>query len=231
MMFIVKGLSKSFGGLKALENLDISVNSGEIMGLIGPNGSGKTTTINLITGLLKADSGKVQLDGKDLTNKASDIIAKSGTARTFQNLRIFSRQTVRDNIRERIFASETDVLLEKFDLSHVSHKRAASLSYGEKKRLEIARALALKPKVLLLDEPAAGMNPLELDWLAETIVGLKKSGLAIILVEHHMKLVMKVCDRITVLNFGNKIAEGSPKEITNNKDVITAYLGKDHTIA
>jgi len=252
MMFIVKRLSKSFGGLKALENLDISVNSGEIMGLIGPNGSGKTTTINLITGLLKADSGKVQLDGKDLTNKASDIIAKSGTARTFQNLRIFSRQTVRDNIRvaqttlcksvfskfvpfltneERIFASETDVLLEKFDLSHVSHKRAASLSYGEKKRLEIARALALKPKVLLLDEPAAGMNPLELDWLAETIVGLKKSGLAIILVEHHMKLVMKVCDRITVLNFGNKIAEGSPKEITNNKDVITAYLGKDHTIA
>ena len=150
-MFEVTGLSKSFGGLKALENLDISVKSGEVMGLIGPNGSGKTTTINLITGLLKADSGKVQLDGKDLTNKAADIIAKSGTARTFQNLRIFSRQTVRDNIRvaqttlcnsvfskfvpfltdeERVFVSETDALLNKFELSHVSHKRAASLSYG-----------------------------------------------------------------------------------------------------
>ena len=251
-MFEVTGLSKSFGGLKALENLDISVKSGEVMGLIGPNGSGKTTTINLITGLLKADSGKVQLDGKDLTNKAADIIAKLGTARTFQNLRIFSRQTVQDNIRvaqttqcksvlskfvpfltdeERAFRLKTDALLNEFELSHVSHKRAESLSYGEKKRLEMARALALKPKILLLDEPAAGMNPLELDWLAEAIVGLKKSGLAIILVEHHMKLVMKICDRITVLNFGNKIAEGSPKEITNNKDVITAYLGKDHTIA
>ena len=153
-MFEVTGLSKSFGGLKALENLDISVKSGEVMGLIGPNGSGKTTTINLITGLLKADSGKVQLDGKDLTNKAADIIAKLGTARTFQNLRIFSRQTVQDNIRvaqttlcksvfskfvpfltdeERAFRLETDALLNEFELSHVSHKRAESLSYGEKK--------------------------------------------------------------------------------------------------
>ena len=250
-MFEIKGLSKSFGGLNALKDLDIAVSGGQIMGLIGPNGSGKTTTINLVTGLLKANTGTVSLGNNDLTNKPADFIAKSGAARTYQNLRIFTRETVRNNIRvaqttlcksfvskafsffsnsEVGLSDEVDRLLEKFNLTHVANKRAASLSYGEKKRLEIARALALKPKVLLLDEPAAGMNALELEWLAETISDLKKSGLAIILVEHHMSLVMKVCDKITVLNFGNKIAEGSPEEITRNEEVVTAYLGKDFVI-
>lgn len=250
-MFEIKGLSKSFGGLNALKDLDIAVSGGQIMGLIGPNGSGKTTTINLVTGLLKANTGTVSLGNNDLTNKPADFIAKSGAARTYQNLRIFTRETVRNNIRvaqttlcksfvskafsflsnsEVGLSDEVDRLMEKFNLTHVANKRAASLSYGEKKRLEIARALALKPKVLLLDEPAAGMNALELEWLAETISDLKKSGLAIILVEHHMSLVMKVCDKITVLNFGNKIAEGSPEEITRNEEVVTAYLGKDFVI-
>tara|TARA_B100001173_G_C15962649_1_gene536377 strand:+ start:166 stop:921 length:756 start_codon:yes stop_codon:yes gene_type:complete len=250
-MFEVKGLSKSFGGLSALKDLDVTVSGSQIMGLIGPNGSGKTTTINLVTGLLKADTGSVKLDGTDLTNKSADFIAKSGTARTFQNLRIFTRETVRNNIRvsqttlckslfsksfpflsssELALSEEADKLIEQFNLTHVANKRAASLSYGEKKRLEIARALALKPRVLLLDEPAAGMNALELDWLADTISGLKQSGLGIILVEHHMSLVMKVCDHITVLNFGNKIAEGTPDEVANNEEVITAYLGKDFSI-
>lgn len=250
-MFEVKGLSKSFGGLSALKDLDVTVSGSQIMGLIGPNGSGKTTTINLVTGLLKADTGSVKLDGTDLTNKSADFIAKSGTARTFQNLRIFTRETVRNNIRvsqttlckslfsrsfpflsssELELSEEADKLIEQFNLTHVANKRAASLSYGEKKRLEIARALALKPRVLLLDEPAAGMNALELDWLADTISDLKQSGLGIILVEHHMSLVMKVCDHITVLNFGNKIAEGTPDEVANNEEVITAYLGKDFSI-
>ena len=250
-MFEVKGLSKSFGGLSALKDLDVTVSGSQIMGLIGPTGSGKTTTINLVTGLLKADTGSVKLDGTDLTNKSADFIAKSGTARTFQNLRIFTRETVRNNIRvsqttlckslfsksfpflsssELALSEEADKLIEQFNLTHVANKRAASLSYGEKKRLEIARALALKPRVLLLDEPAAGMNALELDWLADTISGLKQSGLGIILVEHHMSLVMKVCDHITVLNFGNKIAEGTPDEVANNEEVITAYLGKDFSI-
>ena len=250
-MFEIKGLSKSFGGLNALKDLDIAVSGGQIMGLIGPNGSGKTTTINLVTGLLKANTGTVSLGNNDLTNQPADFIAKSGAARTYQNLRIFTRETVRNNIRvaqttlcksfvskafsflsnsEVGLSDEVDRLMEKFNLTHVANKRAASLSYGEKKRLEIARALALKPKVLLLDEPAAGMNALELEWLAETISDLKKSGLAIILVEHHMSLVMKVCDKITVLNFGNKIAEGSPEEITRNEEVVTAYLGKDFVI-
>ena len=250
-MFEVKGLSKSFGGLSALKDLDVTVSGSQIMGLIGPNGSGKTTTINLVTGLLKADTGSVKLDGTDLTNKSADFIAKSGTARTFQNLRIFTRETVRNNIRvsqttlckslfsksfpflsssELALSEEADKLIEQFNLTHVANKRAASLSYGEKKRLEIARALALKPRVLLLDEPAAGMNALELDWLADTISGLKQSGLGIILVEHHMSLVMKVCDHITVLKFGNKIAEGTPDEVANNEEVITAYLGKDFSI-
>lgn len=246
-MFSVSELSKSFGGLKALDKLDFSLSAGEIMGLIGPNGSGKTTTINVITGIYKATQGKVRLDGLDLTNKRADLVAKAGIARTFQNLRLFGRQTVRNNIRssqtilctspltklsaiptaeERRLSEQADALLEQFQLSDLRHRTADSLSYGEKKRLEMARALAMHPRVLLLDEPAAGMNPTELEWLAGTISHLRSSGLAIVLVEHHMKLVMSICDRITVLNFGGKIAEGTPSEMSRNPDVITAYLGE-----
>lgn len=245
-MFSVSELSKSFGGLKALDQLDFSLSEGEVMGLIGPNGSGKTTTINVITGIFPATHGTVRLDDLDLTNKRSDLVAKAGIARTFQNLRLFGRHTVRNNIRssqtilckslisklsaiptseERQLSEEVDALLEQFQLSDVSNRTADSLSYGERKRLEMARALAMRPRVLLLDEPAAGMNPTELEWLASTISILRSTGLAIVLVEHHMKLVMSICDRITVLNFGSKIAEGTPSEVSQNADVIAAYLG------
>lgn len=246
-MFSVSELSKSFGGLKALDQLDFSLSAGEVMGLIGPNGSGKTTTINVITGIFPATRGTVSLDDLDLTNKRPDKIAKAGIARTFQNLRLFGRHTVRNNIRssqtilckslisrlsaiptseERQLSEEADALLEQFQLSDLSKRTADSLSYGERKRLEMARALAMRPRVLLLDEPAAGMNPTELDWLAGTISHLRSTGLGIVLVEHHMKLVMNTCDRITVLNFGSKIAEGTPSEVSQNSDVITAYLGE-----
>ena len=251
-MFEVTGLSKSFGGLKALENLDISVKSGEVMGLIGPNGSGKTTTINLITGLLKADSGKVQLDGKDLTNKAADIIAKLGTARTFQNLRIFSRQTVRDNIRvaqttlcksvfskyvpfltdeERVFRLETDALLNEFELSHVSHKRAESLSYGEKKRLEMARALALKPKILLLDEPFAALDVMTIKTHQEIIINLQtNNNISVILCDHQARDLLACVDVAMILSNGKIVAQNTPSVLVRDINAKIAYIGDSFKI-
>ena len=247
-MLLISDLSKTFGGITALKNLNLEVHTGEVVGLIGPNGSGKTTTINLVTGIYTSDTGSVILDGKSITNQAADKITKAGLARTFQNLRIFERLTVKENIKvaqnifnasifdhlivsqkkkEQGLTQENEGLLEKFNLIHVKNTKAGSLSYGEKKRLEMARALAMRPKILLLDEPAAGMSPPELEWLTETINDLRSSGLAILLIEHHMRLVMGVCDKISVLNFGNKIAEGTPSSISKNPEVITAYLGKE----
>ena len=251
-MLLINDLSKSFGGIAALKNLDLEVNTGEVVGLIGPNGSGKTTTINLVTGIYSSDAGSVILDGKHITNKAANKITRDGMARTFQNLRIFERLTVKENImvaqnifnssffksfnvlqkmEEQQLVNETDDLLTKFNLILVKNNKAGSLSYGEKKRLEMARALAMRPKILLLDEPAAGMSPPELEWLKETINDLRSSGLAILLIEHHMRLVMGVCDRICVLNFGNKIAEGTPSSISRDPEVITAYLGRENSHA
>ena len=251
-MLVINDLSKTFGGITALKNLKLEVHTGEVLGLIGPNGSGKTTTINLVTGIYTSDAGSVILDGKPVTNQAADKITKAGMARTFQNLRIFERLTVKENIKvaqnifyssifdnliaskknkEQELSSENDELLKKFQLIHLNNTKAGSLSYGEKKRLEMARALAMRPKILLLDEPAAGMSPPELDWLTVTINDLRSSGLAILLVEHHMRLVMGVCDRISVLNFGNKIAEGTPSSISKDPEVITAYLGRENSSA
>ena len=251
-MLLINNLSKSFGGITALKNLDLKVNTGEVVGLIGPNGSGKTTTINLVTGIYASDSGSVILDGRHITNQAANKISRAGMARTFQNLRIFERLTVKENImvaqnifcsslleslnvlqkkKERERLTEIDELLKKFNLILVKDNKASSLSYGEKKRLEMARALAMRPKILLLDEPAAGMSPPELDWLKDTINNLRSSGLAILLIEHHMRLVMGVCDRISVLNFGNKIAEGTPLSISKDPEVITAYLGRENSSA
>lgn len=251
-MLLINDLSKTFGGITALKNLKLEVNRGEVVGLIGPNGSGKTTTINLVTGIYTSDTGSVILDGKPITNQAADKITKAGMARTFQNLRIFERLTVKENVKvaQNIFNSsifdnlivsqkkkeqelihENEELLKKFKLIQVENTKAGSLSYGEKKRLEMARALAMRPKILLLDEPAAGMSPPELDWLTVTINDLRSSGLAILLVEHHMRLVMGVCNRISVLNFGNKIAEGTPSSISKDPEVITAYLGRENSSA
>ena len=251
-MLLINDLNKTFGGITALKNLNLEVDTGEVVGLIGPNGSGKTTTINLVTGIYTSDAGSVILDGKPITNQAANKITKAGMARTFQNLRIFERLTVKENIKvaqnifyssivdnlivskgrkEQELTSENEELLRKFKLLQVKNTKAGSLSYGEKKRLEMARALAMRPKILLLDEPAAGMSPPELDWLTVTINDLRSSGLAILLVEHHMRLVMEVCDRISVLNFGNKIAEGTPSSISKNQEVITAYLGRENSSA
>lgn len=246
-MLQVTKLTKAFGGVKALTDLDLSLGTGEILGLIGPNGSGKTTTVNLLTGIYRASSGSVLLDGHDLTTSKPENIARSGLTRTFQNLRLFKSHSVLDNVRigqsihcpsflsrfnalttgaETALRREADELLERLALTERKHWTADALSYGEKKRLEIARALAMRPKILLLDEPAAGMNAVEVERLMRIIRGIRKSGIGILLIEHHMKLVMNVCDRIAVLNFGVKIAEGTPAAIASDHAVIESYLGR-----
>jgi len=243
----VSKLSKSFGGLRALSEVSFSVGAGEIFGLIGPNGSGKTTTINLLTGILPPSGGSFWLDGVELSHARPEFIVRAGMARTFQNLRPFASQSVRDNVRagqtihcksvfarfnafttddEREMGREADALIRRFGLQERTDWPAGSLSYGEKKRLEIARALAMRPRVLLLDEPAAGMNPVELEWLMAAIREIGASGVAVLLVEHHMKLIMNVCHNIAVLNFGEMIAHGPPDAISCDPQVVTAYLGK-----
>lgn len=242
----VSDLCKSFGGLKALDRLSFSIEPGRILGLIGPNGSGKTTTVNIITGIYGATGGSVAFAGQDVTGQKPHKVLKAGLVRTFQNLRLFSTQSVLDNIRagqnarckswltflsavptreERDLHREAVALAERFQLGGKLQVPAGDLAYGEKKRLEIARALASRPRILLLDEPAAGMNPSELQWLTDTLSEIRASGISILLIEHHMKLVMSVCDNIVVLNFGCKIAEGTPETISRDPDVIAAYLG------
>ena len=248
----IQNMTHYFGGLRAVSDFSFDVPKGVIYGLIGPNGSGKTTTFNLITGIYTPTQGKVFFEGKDITGAKPFKIVRGGIARTFQNLRIFSSLTALDNIKvakhfnsrtglagsilrlpgfmreEREIRDESKALLDLMHLSHRSSEKAKNLPYGELRRLEIARALATRPRLLLLDEPAAGMNPQESDDLARFIQNIKKQfDLSVFLIEHHMDLVMDISDRVYVIDFGRMIASGTPAEVQDNPDVITAYLGVD----
>lgn len=249
-----------FGGVTAVDDLNLNIEQGEIVAIIGPNGAGKTTAFNMITGVYKPTEGCIFFERaaeaknseEEITGKRPDLIVKMGIARTFQNIRLFREQTVLDNVlianhvrlKESFFSamlhwpyynkSEKKMrcysmsLLERVGLADQAHKMAASLPYGLQRRLEIARALATQPRLLLLDEPAAGMNPKETEDLTDFVARLRDDlNLSILLIEHHMQIVMDISDRIYVLNYGKTIAKGTPAEIQDNPDVITAYLGVD----
>ena len=234
----VEGLSKSFAGLMAVKNLSLTLNEGEILGLIGPNGSGKTTVFNLITGFLKPDGGKVRFKGNSITGLKPYQICKAGMARTFQLVKPFPEMTTLQNVMvARAYGSkpaqsikqarlEAEDLLEFTGLVSKQAIVAEQLCLADRKRLEIARALAAKPKLLLLDEAMAGLNPAETEDAMRLIKEIKDSGITLVVVEHVMKAVLGISDRITVLNVGEKIAEGKPQEIVDNKEVIAAYLGR-----
>jgi ABC-type branched-subunit amino acid transport system ATPase component len=242
-MLKLESVSKSFGGVRALDQLDLSVERGELVGLIGPNGSGKTTTVNLITGLFPVTSGSIIANGNDITSLPTHRRVSGGISRTFQNIRLFPQLSVWENlwvayakhahgsIWRRLFGDRNRdkealcAMLEFVDLADKSNHLAGDLAFGEQRRLELARAMATEPKILLLDEPAAGMTIQEIADLERRLFQLRELGMTILLIEHHMALVMRVCDRITVLNFGKRIATGLPREIQVNPLVQEAYLG------
>ena len=250
-MLEVASLGISFGGLRAVDELSMKIEKGGLVGLIGPNGAGKTTVFNMLTGVYRPTDGGIRLDGQNLIGKKPNEICKMGVARTFQNIRLFSNLSVLDNVKtglhneityslmesllhlgsyrkkERAMDEKAMELLEVFGLESVSDYKAANLPYGKQRKLEIARALATDPKLLLLDEPAAGMNPNETGELMETIeLVRKKFGVTVLLIEHDMKLVSGICEYLYVLNFGRLLAEGIPGEVLKNPEVVTAYLGE-----
>ena len=251
-LLVAKDISISFGALKAVDSFNLEINSGELIGLIGPNGAGKTTVFNILTGVYNASSGEYTLDGENVIRTSTSALVKKGLARTFQNIRLFKYLSVLDNVvaaynfrmkygilsgmlrfpnfwREEKEAKEKAmVLLKIFDLDKYAGMHAGNLPYGEQRKLEIARAMATEPKILLLDEPAAGMNPKETEDLMNTIKLIRdKFGIAVLLIEHDMKLVLGICERLVVLNYGQILASGDPKEVINNPQVVEAYLGKE----
>ncbi|MBQ1928610.1 MAG: ABC transporter ATP-binding protein [Clostridia bacterium] len=246
----VKDLCIQFGGLKAVDNFNMTIKKGQLYGLIGPNGAGKTTVFNMLTGVYQPTSGTIMLDGQDITGQPTIKINRMGIARTFQNIRLFSDLSVLDNVKvglhnqykcsfwsnlfrfpsnfrlERQMNKRTMELLKVFDLDKKAKTKAKNLPYGDQRKLEIARALATNPKLLLLDEPAAGMNPNETAELMETIRSIRdKFDMTILLIEHDMKLVTGICEEITVLNFGSVLCEGETSTTLNNPEVVKAYLG------
>ncbi|MBD5515504.1 MAG: ABC transporter ATP-binding protein [Lachnospiraceae bacterium] len=246
----VKNLGISFGGLRAVNEFNISVEKGQLYGLIGPNGAGKTTVFNLLTGVYQPDEGAILLDGVNLTGKKTIEICKAGIARTFQNIRLFGDMPVLDNVKvglhnhypystlegilrlpryhkvEKEMNEKAMELLQVFGLEDYADYQAENLPYGQQRKLEIARAMATDPKLLLLDEPAAGMNPNETKELMDTIRFVRDHfDMTILLIEHDMKLVSGICERLTVLNFGEVLAQGDTQDVLNNPEVITAYLG------
>ena len=248
----VKNLSISFGGLRAVDNFNLNIEKGELYGLIGPNGAGKTTVFNLLTGVYKPDEGFIKLDGKDITGHRTVEINKDGIARTFQNIRLFKQLSVLANVKAglhnhhsystltgifrlpKYWKTEKEMnerameILKVFGLDVHADKLASNLPYGPQRKLEIARAMATEPKLLLLDEPAAGMNPNETQELMDTIQFVRKHfDMTILLIEHDMKLVSGICERLTVLNFGQILTEGKTGEVLNNPEVIKAYLGDE----
>lgn len=247
----VKSLGISFGGLRAVDDFNLKIEKGQLYGLIGPNGAGKTTVFNMLTGVYKPTDGSIFLEGENITGKKTIDINKHGIARTFQNIRLFHQQSVIDNVKiglhnehtystlsgilrlpsyrktEKIMNEKAMELLEVFDLQDEADILASNLPYGKQRKLEIARALATDPKLLLLDEPAAGMNPNETKELMETIRFVRdKFDMTVLLIEHDMKLVSGICEELTVLNFGQVLAQGKTSDVLNNPEVIKAYLGE-----
>lgn len=247
----VKNLSISFGGLKAVDNFHIDIEKGQLYGLIGPNGAGKTTIFNLLTGVYKPNAGSIVLDGVNITGKSTIEINQDGIARTFQNIRLFKDMSVLDNVKaglhnqhkystvegifrlpryykiEKEMDEEAMSLLKVFDLDKECDFKASNLPYGKQRKLEIARALATEPKLLLLDEPAAGMNPNETAELMETIRFVRDNfDMTVLLIEHDMKLVSGICEKLTVLNFGQVLREGATSDVLHDPEVIKAYLGE-----
>ena len=247
----VNHLNISFGGLHAVDDFHVSIEKGQLYGLIGPNGAGKTTIFNLLTGVYKPDEGIINLDGQDITGKSTIDINKAGIARTFQNIRLFHQMSVLDNVKaglhnhdkyslftgivhtpkyfkvEKTMNEEAMKLLKVFDLDKEADILASNLPYGKQRKLEIARALATKPKLLLLDEPAAGMNPNETEELMDTIRFVQKHfDMTTLLIEHDMKLVGGICEEVTVLNFGQVLAQGETLKVLKDPAVVTAYLGE-----